>query len=257
MNDKEIRRFYLRSEFIFSDTEDLMLRGKEAHHISNVLRLGAGEEIFLMDGQGNRAKCIIERKEKGKLFLKILDRETLQDDRIPIHLIIAVIKGDRMSWLLQKAAELGVLSIKPVIASHTIMSLHGMNKESRMERWQEIAIQALKQCRGNWITEILPLSSLKEAAQNCPKESAKIFLSEKEKKSDIFSAWQTQGKKTPIWLAIGPEGGFSEDEREFLEKKDFHPVTLGSRILRSETAAIAGISVLSVLLKWKKDEFFK
>jgi 16S rRNA (uracil1498-N3)-methyltransferase len=249
MNDKEIRRFYLRSEFIFSDTEDLLLSGKEAHHISNVLRLGHGEEIFLMDGQGNRAKCIVEKKEKGRLFLRILTRETLQDDRIPIHLIIAVIKGDRMNWLLQKAAELGVLSIRPVIASHTIMSLHGISKENRMDRWQEIAIQALKQCRGNWATEILPLSSLKEAAQNCPKESAKIFLSEKERKTNIFSTWQSQKQKTPIMLAVGPEGGFSEDEREFLEEEGFHPVTLGPRILRSETAAIAGIAIFSMCLK--------
>ena len=253
MNKKGIRRFYIRPENFSSITNDKtclsILPFSEVHHISNVLRLGTGDEILLLDGEGNMARCAIKRKEKAGLFLKILSRNTLRDDRLPICLITAIIKGDRMNWLIQKASELGVMSISPIFTSQTVINPRIDRQEKRIERWEKISIQALKQSRGNMATRIHPPSSLEDAVSDCPSEGTKIFLSETEGKDHIFSVCMTQKRKLPATLIIGPEGGFSEKEMTFLKGHGFHPASLGKRILRSETAAIAGISILSACLE--------
>lgn len=232
--------------------EHITLTGGEAHHIKNVLRLKIGDLANLINTSGIKAMARIANIGQDSVTMELLENSDYHDDRLPIELIAAVIKGDKMSWLVQKAAELGVTAIRPVLTEHTVVRLSGKEREQKAARWREIALQTLKQCKGVIIPEIYPAVALKEAVFRPDNETdpkALILLDEKYRGNGLIEVWEGLNRPVAgVTILTGPEGGLSKEETDMCKDAGFVQASLGPRILKAETAAIAAISILSALI---------
>ena len=153
----------------------------EAHHIKNVLRLGLGTEITLLDGKGNFLDASIENISGAEVHCKVLAcRQARGEPPLQVTLIQGLAKGDRMDTVVQKSTELGVAEIWPVFCKRSIQKLEGAKKDSRVQRWQRIAVSAAKQCRRSRIPEIAPMQDLLPAIEQIPSDALILILWEEE-----------------------------------------------------------------------------
>jgi 16S rRNA (uracil1498-N3)-methyltransferase len=236
-----VRHFSIKGEGLRKHPATLTLTGGEAHHILRVLRLGPGSIVNLVDDTGTVAGARILWEDGRTLGMELTGAGTPTEDRLPVELVVGLLKKSRMDWLIQKATELGAAAIRPVTTEHTVVKIHDDDSERRVARWREIARQALKQCRGHLAPTIHPLTPLHNVLEDSPGHGAKLVLWESEKRKGLLSAWREQGNTVPLTIVVGPEGGFSMKEIAACEKAGFHRASLGSRTLRAETAAIAAL----------------
>jgi 16S rRNA (uracil1498-N3)-methyltransferase len=243
-----LARFLISSDALSRAQGTLTLTGREAHHLTHVRRLGPGSLVKLIDGSGLVAKAKVIQVNGTEVGLHIMEVLEQQNDCLPIKLIVALLKGDRMGWMIQKATELGVQTICPIITRHTVVKVDAEKTGRYLVRWKEIARQALKQCKGSLVPTIYPVVSLKEALEKVSYARAKILLWESEKRRSLFSAWRDQGNATPVAVIAGPEGGFSSEEILACKGAGFSTATMGTRTLRSETAAIGAVAALAAMM---------
>lgn len=245
-----LQRLFVEPDTLMMNQEKFLLTGQEAVHALRVLRMRIEEEVILTDGLGHLARAQIIGVERNGLLLRYIECISLADDRLPISLLAALLKPEKMDMVIQKATELGVKEIWPVSTEYS----QGKNHlhHSRRLRWIEIARQALKQCRGAFLPEIHEVMPLKDAC---------AALDEKTCEHTRLFCWEAAASITaapwpeitpPCVLALGPEGGFSDSDRSVLHDQRFLPVSLGPRILRAETAAIAAISITAFLISRSK-----
>ena len=213
-----------------------------------VRRLGPGSLVELIDGSGMIVKAKVIRVNGTEVGLHIVEVLEQQNDCLPIMLIVALLKGNRMGWMIQKVTELGVQTICPVITRHTVVKIAAEKTGRHLVRWKEAARQALKQCKGSRVPTICPAVSLEEALKKVSYARAKILLWESEKTCSLFSAWKDQGNATPVAVIAGPEGGFSREEILACRRAGFSTATMGTRTLRSETAAIGAVAALAAMM---------
>ncbi|HZY63706.1 MAG TPA: RsmE family RNA methyltransferase [Edaphobacter sp.] len=218
------------------------LTGDQATHLARVLRAEPGQIYDVVAGGFLHRAEITHVSEDEVNFL--LHEELESDTALPLHLLLAVFKFDHMEWAIEKATELGVASITPVLARRTEKHLaHASAK--RVERWRRIALEASKQSRRTTVPEIADPVSLKVAIEQ-EQSSTRILLSETEQERSLASIFQPEKKVhdgDSVALAIGPEGGWTPEEMAMFSQQQWQPVTLGPRILRAETAAIAAIAI--------------
>lgn len=243
-------RLFVEPDTLMTNQKELLLKGQEAIHALRVLRMKPGEEIVLTDGLGHLARTRIIGVERTALLLQYIERLSLTDDRLPIHLLIALLKPEKMDMVIQKATELGVKEIRPVTTEYSKSEKIFMHtpQKARYARWTEIARQALKQCRGAFlpeIHEIMPLKAACAAIAENTFDQTRLFCWEA---AAAMTAAPWPEITPPCILALGPEGGFSDSDRRVLDTHNFLPISLGSRILRAETAAIAAVSITAHLL---------
>ncbi|MGD0446037.1 MAG: RsmE family RNA methyltransferase [Edaphobacter sp.] len=229
------------------------LTGDQAAHLTRVLRATPGQTYDIVaNGFLHRAE-IIDVSEARVQFT--LHEELQSDAALPLHLLLAVFKFDHMEWAIEKSTELGIAKITPILARRTEKHLaHAALK--RAERWRRIALEASKQSRRTAIPEIADPIALKAAIEqeNSP---TRILLSETEQTSPLTSALEASIAESatnhPIThaIAIGPEGGWTPEEISLFTQHRWQPVTLGPRILRAETAAIAAIAIAGAHLTLK------
>jgi 16S rRNA (uracil1498-N3)-methyltransferase len=243
-----LARFLISSDVLSRAQSTLILTGREAHHLTHVRRLGPGSLIELIDGSGVIAKAKVIRINGAEVGLHIVEVSEQQNDCLPITLIVALLKRDRMAWMIQKSTELGIQTIHPVITQHTVVKVDTEKTGRHLVRWKEIARQALKQCKGSRVPTIYPVVSLEEALEKVSYARAKILLWESEKTCSLFSAWRGQGNATPVAVIAGPEGGFSREEILTCKGAGFSTATMGKRTLRSETAAVGAVAALSAMI---------
>jgi 16S rRNA (uracil1498-N3)-methyltransferase len=163
-------------------------------------------------------------------------------------LVVAMLKANRMSWMIQKATELGVKAIYPVITHYSVIKVDTEKASTYLNRWKSIALQSLKQCRGNFLPIIHSPDSLERTLKKVSCAKAKIVLWEQEKKRSLFSAWNEQGNDIPVSIIAGPEGGFSREEITACRDAGFSSATMGKRTLRSETAAIGAVAAITAIM---------
>lgn len=216
--------------------------------MTHVRRLGPGSLVELIDGSGVIAKAKVTRINGAEVGLHIVEISKQQNDCLPIMLIVALLKRDCMGWMIQKATELGVQTIHPVITQHTVVKVDTERTGRYLVRWKEIARQSLKQCKGSRVPTIYPAFSLGEAMEKTSYAKAKILLWESEKTCSLFSTWRNQGNATPVAVIAGPEGGFSREEILACKDAGFSSATMGKRTLRSETAAVGAVAALAVMM---------
>lgn len=219
------------------------LTGEQAEHLSRVLRASPGQVYDVVAGGFLHRSEIISVQPTEVVFL--LHEELESDSALPLHLLLAVFKFDHMEWAIEKATELGVARITPVLARRTEKHL-AQAAAKRAERWRRIALEASKQSRRTTIPEISEPAPLKVILESVA-EPTRILLSETEQSTSIASALTTASStdSSEYVLAIGPEGGWAPDEMSLFTQHGWLSVTLGPRILRAETAAIAAIAILS------------
>jgi 16S rRNA (uracil1498-N3)-methyltransferase len=232
------------------DDNTARLSGAQAAHLARVLRAQTGMQFDIVAGDRVRRGTIVEITDLIVEFA--LGEEMEADPALPLTLVLAVFKFDRMEWAIEKATELGVERIVPVITRRTEKHL-AQAAAARVERWRRIAREAAQQSRRSDMVEIANPTLVKETAREDP-EAMRFLLTESERTTMLRDGLQALGTNsasdgTPrIRLAVGPEGGWTSEEETLFVHEGWRPVNLGPRILRAETAALAAVSVVAALL---------
>ncbi|MFH0948735.1 MAG: 16S rRNA (uracil(1498)-N(3))-methyltransferase [Elusimicrobiota bacterium] len=241
-----MQRFYVPPGRVI-DGETIEISGSEAHHIKNVIRKKIGDVVFLFDGQGVEYEAEIERLRDLEIRVKIVSKTQRDiESKIKINLYQSLPKGRKFDFIVEKTTELGVSKIIPVISERSVIPSEARNLAVKQARWQKIALSAAKQCGRTVITEISPIQTF---------ETAVISISQSQSQSLSLIPWECEQKTTlknllttyhlqltTFNLFIGPEGGFSNSEIELAKTSGIIPVSLGKRILRTETASLVVIS---------------
>lgn len=226
--------------------ENIYIEGSDVNHIKNVLRMKIGEELQISDGNNRKYLCAIKGMTMEEVCL-VIKEEMLADNELPskIYLFQGLPKSDKMELIVQKAVELGAYEIIPVATKRAVVKLDEKKASKKVERWNSIAESGAKQSGRNRIPEVKSVLSFKEAIQYAmdldvvliPYELAEGMQETK----DIIASIQP-GQS--IGIFIGPEGGFETEEVEYAMEQGIRPITLGKRILRTETAGLTTLSIL-------------
>ncbi len=229
--------------FVDSTVNDtLCLEGADAIHISKSLRMKTGDELIICDKNETDHRCIITNIENNSIFLKVIEStHCINESNIYVTLYQAIPKADKMDLIVQKCVELGVDKIVPVVTERCISRPDTKSINKKIIRWQKISEEAAKQSRRGKIPKIESLINLECAAKKSQESDCSLVFYELSGKkiNDIIN----HSPKT-ISIFIGPEGGFTEQEISILSSYNVIPATLGKRILRTETAPIAALSII-------------
>ncbi len=240
-----MRRFFVEPENITG--AHALLTGNEARHIASVLRLAAGDAVTLFDGSGSYYETLITRVSPGRVETKIVAITPFMAmdaaAHPSLHLAIGLLKGKKMDFIIQKVTELGIASVRPFRSRFCAAPdpLPG-----RIDRWQRIAREACKQCNRPTPPKLHGVTSLEEllAAAAEEENGLKLIFWEEEGQGPLQEALAAAPAAGSAIVLVGPEGGFSQAEVTLAAEAGFQPVTLGRRILRAETAALAAAAIL-------------
>lgn len=224
----------------------IILKGEDVNHIKKVLRLEKGDNIILCDGECTDYLAEIEAFENGCVFAAVKNSyKNTNEPPVSITLFQGIPKSDKMDFIVQKSVELGVSRIVPVTNERTVVRINsGKDADNKVSRWRRIALEAAKQCNRGIIPLIdYPMDFMK-ALEDAGKHELAIIPYEMEKETGIGAYIKKENVKNAA-VMIGPEGGFTQKEAELASDSGIRPVTLGPRILRTETA---GIMVLSIMM---------
>lgn len=228
--------------------KEIRICGSDVNHIKNVLRMKQGEEILISSGENLEYTCYIQEMQEEEVTAHIMYvQEAGYELPSRIFLFQGLPKGDKMELIIQKAVELGVHQIVPVASRRSVVKLDKKKEEKKIVRWQAIAESAAKQSKRMYVPQVAGVMSFGEAVQYAGKLDVVLMPYElakgmKETKEIIRGIQKGQS----VGIFIGPEGGFEEEEvRQAVSLAGARPITLGKRILRTETA---GFTVLSILM---------
>jgi 16S rRNA (uracil1498-N3)-methyltransferase len=219
-----------------------------ARHVQ-VLRLQPGSSITLFNGQGGEFEATVQRMGRSDVAVEVgahhpIEREVAR----AVHLLVGLTANERMDWLVEKAAELGVAGIWPVLAERSVLRLGGERAEKKQAHWQAVAVAACEQCGRNRVPQVAPVQSLAQwlAKAGHLAESARMVLSLGPNTQPLLTAAQSHAPDAGVTLLSGPEGGLSPAEEMLALAHGFAPVTLGPRVLRAETAPLAALAALTL-----------
>jgi 16S rRNA (uracil1498-N3)-methyltransferase len=211
---------------------DATLTGPEAHHLIHVMRAVPGEQVVLFDGHGAEFQAVVGKIGRGEVKLSVLSRDEVdRESSIHVTLAVALPKGDRQKWLIEKAVELGVACIVPLSTERGV----AQPIESALVRLRRLVIEASKQCGRNRLMQIETPWNWSELVAGTPHEASRLLAHPRLDPST--HPWVALSDR--VVAAIGPEGGFSDAEVSLALDAGWQPVDLGGRILRVETAALA------------------
>lgn len=236
-------RFFVNPEQVQED--HIVIYGDDVKHISKVLRLKSGDKITICNRQGTDYECIIKTINKENIYAEILSHHLSETEpRVNITLFQALTKSDKMDFIIQKAVEVGIHKIVPMITERTVIKIEDEKKQStKLTRWQKISESAAKQSQRGIIPEVGPIITLQEAFNASEKMDLKVIAYEKENQNQLRNILTGFDGKT-VGIFIGPEGGFEESEINLAKQSGLIPITLGKRILRTETAGLFLVSIM-------------
>lgn len=247
-----MHRFYLPPEHCAGDK--LRLDSREAHHALNVLRLKHGELVTVLDGIGNQFLCTVEGSSRQAVTLAVSLKNFAPPLPCSIGLFVAVPKGKIIEGIIQKAVELGARRIVPLLTGRVVTQLDGEGAEQKREKWQGVAIEAVKQCGAAWLPKVeAPVTLAQFLARGEKIELSLVGSLQKERRHprDCIREFQSKHNRLPqsagVW--IGPEGDFTVEELNMIQASGALPVSLGRLVLRVETAAIYCLSILNYELQ--------
>ncbi|WP_338289308.1 RsmE family RNA methyltransferase [Luteolibacter sp. LG18] len=229
-------RFYLSPD---SWNEEAWLAGDEAKHLSQVLRIRAGDTVTVFDGRGRRAEAVVREVARDRVGLALGETRTLPRMQPAMVLAIAIPKGKTMDLVVQKAVELGVAAIQPLVTRRTIVQ----PGDGKADKWRRVALEACKQCGTDFLPEVAePLDFMKWLA--APPEGLRLIASLAPGAREMRHVVRGAGEVPVVTTLVGPEGDFTPEETAAALGVDFKPVTLGPTVLRTETAALFALSAL-------------
>jgi 16S rRNA (uracil1498-N3)-methyltransferase len=232
----------------------LALAGSEAHHSINVLRLGVGSRIVVFDGLGSEVTAEIVEIEKGTVRLKHLQSSKTGPLRCSITLAQAVPKGKHMELIVQKATELGVAKIVPLLSERTVVQFAPDEAQKKTEKWRQVVIEAAKQCGQNWLPDVTePITPKQFFSEFDHYELPLIASLQGDARSfkGALNDFRDHHRRRPesALILIGPEGDFTPAEASSARSAGCIPISLGPIVLRTETAALYSLSVLAYELQ--------
>lgn len=237
-------RFFVEASQVNEDA--VCITGDDARHLIQVLRAKEGQAVEVSDGE-HVYQTRIRSISDGRVFLDIVEKnESNAEPHLFVTLYQAIAKGERMDWAIQKAVELGAGRIVPVLTRYTVVQLDEKKAQKRMERYRRIAAEAAKQCRRDYVPEVAAPASFAEAmaAADAPMKLIAWVQEGDQGLKDVLRSIDIPDRAD---ICIGPEGGFAEEEIKTARDHGWRSVGLGPRILRTETA---GLALLSVLMHW-------
>jgi len=222
---------------------DVVLSENACSHVLKVLRLRPGDALTLFDGNGAEFSAQLMEQSKNWATVKVLDKnEVSVESPLQIHLAQGLCRSEKMDYVIQKSVELGVVSIVPILTERVTVKLSSDRAEKKIQHWQSKIIHACEQCGRNIVPRIGTPKPLVDWMKTTGSGTKFILSPTQARKLSEFSP------ATPeIYIAIGPEGGFSESEIQSAEQNNLYPLQLGPRISRTETAAVATLSALQTL----------
>ncbi len=236
-----ITRIYHPGQYVVGD--ELSLSATASQHVGVVLRMRVGENLTLFSGDNVEAHATISAIERKTIHVRVHDVLVIsRESPLAIHLVQGISKGERMDLVVQKAAELGVYSITPIVSAYCAVKLNSEQRAKKVLQWQSMATAACEQSGRNRIPVIYPVSTFAEQIEN-DLHAHSVFLDPGA--SGDFKQFTCANMRISLW--VGPEGGFHPLEIQAAITTGYSLVKLGPRVLRTETAAIAAISVLQVL----------
>ena len=238
----------------------LRLPDAAARHVQ-VLRHQPGDEITLFNGEGGQWSARVTAMGKSTVDVQVLAHEAVERELArPVHLWVGLTANERMDWLIEKATELGVASITPVMAERSVLKLKGDRAQKRLDHWRGVAVAACEQCGRNRVPAIFDAASLadllKMPADATPAHAARRAVLSLAADRQAFAPWlgqvdqvvgvQADGLKPPVLFLSGPEGGLTANEDALARVHGFAPISLGARTLRAETAPLAVLAALGL-----------
>ncbi len=239
-----MHRFFVSPGDINKEEGKAIISGDTALHISRVLRLQKGDSIILADGSGNAYLSIILYIEKYKILAEL--KEPVREKSEPATRVIlaqGLAKGEKMDHIVQKCTELGIAEIIPLVCERTVVRLSSQKVPGKIKRWQKISLAAAEQSQRDRVPTIKELSTIEEVLSGKNDQTLCLFLWEQEKKQGLKEIL-SNNPAHEVLLLVGPEGGFSEAEADFALSYGAFPVTLGPRVLRTETASPAALTMV-------------
>ncbi len=237
-----MRRLFYRGRL----EETIEITGADAHHLMHVMRARAGDEIVVVDDANRAALMEMTAFSEEAVSLRLKEyMELPQESPVDITLAQCLLKADKMEFVVQKAVELGARRVVPLVARNCVVRYDAKKREERQKRWQRIADEAAKQCGRRALMEVSPIEELHPFLFHDMGGEERLFLfcyENETVKSVKECLWQSDASR--VTLLIGPEGGFTPEEAAAVEAHGGISVTMGSRILRAETAAVAALSVV-------------
>jgi len=227
--------------------DEIALPPGAARHVQ-VLRMQPGETITLFhggaDGPGGEFEATITRMGRSEVLARIGTHHAVEREAPrAVHLLAGITANERMDWLVEKATELGVASITPLLAERSVLKLKGERAEKKLAHWQAVAVAACEQCGRNRVPPIHPALDLADWLRAHPADSTRLLLSLRPGTLPLHAAAPGSGALT---FLSGPEGGLTSAEEELALAQGFAPVTLGARVLRAETAPLAALAALTL-----------
>jgi 16S rRNA (uracil1498-N3)-methyltransferase len=237
-----MRRFYIAKDQISMD--DPQLTGSDAHHVCTVLRLRAGDQIVVFDGSGNQYQALIKTADRKKVKL-VIEHALPEQSESPQELTLAqgFLKDKKMDLLVRQLTELGVTRLIPYFARRSVPSPDPKRLRIRYQRWEKIAHEAMKQCGRSRLMALTPATSFEHALEMARPHDLRLLFWENITGSPSLPPINGQ-KPTKLFIMIGPEGGFDPAEVEKARAEGFITISMGPRILRAETAALAATALV-------------
>jgi len=235
-----IPRLYIDQPLVLA--ESVALNENASHYLSKVLRMQEGRELIVFNGRGGEYSAQITEVGKKQVFIQI--NQFADDNResaLELSLAIGISRGERMDWVLQKATELGVTRIIPLVTERTEVRVKGEKQEKKIQHWQQIIISACEQCQRNLLPVIEEPQHLDEWLKTVSSDFR--FVLHHRNHQEIPASASPKS----VSVLIGPEGGLTENEITLAEAEKFQSLRLGPRILRTETAPIVAISLVQYL----------
>jgi 16S rRNA (uracil1498-N3)-methyltransferase len=243
-----MHRFYLPPDRCAGHT--LQLDGREAHHALRVLRLKQGEAITVLDGAGHEFFCTVENSARNSLSLRVIKKTMTPAPPCFITLLQALPKGKIIESIIQKAVELGARRIVPILSRRVVTQLDDENAENKRDKWQTVAVEAIKQCGAPWLPVVEAPAIIEEFLAR--KEAFDLSLigslqTGRRHPRECFREFRSKFKRPPrnVGVWIGPEGDFILEELNAIQAAGALPISLGRLVLRVETAAIYCLSILN------------
>ena len=243
-----MHRFYLPPGQCAGNS--LRLDGREAHHALHVLRLKRGELVAVLDGAGNEFLCAVENSSRDAVTLSVSLKNFTPPLPCSITLLQAVPKGKIIETIIQKAVELGARRIVPLLTERVVTHLDDEDAGNKRDKWQQVAIEAIKQCGAAWLPKIETPTTIEKFLAR--KESFDLSLvgslqKDRRHPRECFQEFQAKHGRLPqsVGVWIGPEGDFTLEELEAIQAAGALPISLGRLVLRVETAAIYCLSILN------------
>ena len=241
MSPRAPHRFYFAGHIRSQQSDRITLSPEESHHLLHVLRLHPGTFIDLFDASGSAWSARVTGQQADRACVQLLEElEIKSASQTPLNMGVAVLKRRAMDWMIEKLSELDVECLQPLRAARCVVQPSISPQEDTPERWERLTIAAAKQCGRARPMTILPPVPLDQWL-NRPRPPCHAVYAHSESSTRSLGQWLAESSPValPLWIAIGPEGGWTPDEQESFEQAGFKPVALGPLVLRAETAAIA------------------